>query len=67
MLNISPIGYNGSNYHMVKKNRKVSPVGEVSKVSNKNRSNDDSNSSNFQQILEEEIEKQKIKRKLLEE
>lgn len=66
MLNISPIGYNGSNYHMVKKNKKVSPVSEVSKVS-KNRSNDDSNSSNFQQILEEEIKKQKVKRKIKEE
>lgn len=63
MLNISPISYTGSNYHMVKDERKVKPVSEVNKVKNKNRNNDDSNSSDFQNNLEEEVKKQKKKKK----
>ena len=64
MFYINPIGYNGSNYHLVKKNKKVTPINEVSKVSNKNRNNSDSHSSSFKEILEEEIQKQKTKKKI---
>lgn len=57
MLNISPISCNGSKYQ-IKRDSKIQPV---TKVSNDNRNNN-SNSSSFKEILEQEIEKQKIKK-----
>lgn len=61
MFRINPINYFGNNYHLVRKNNKVKPISEVSK-SNKDKGNDSSNSSNFKEILEEEIQKQKKKK-----
>jgi len=54
MLNIGPINYNNSNYRVVRTNKKVTPVSGT----NSDRSNSDSNSSEFERILQEEIQKQ---------
>jgi len=62
MLNIGPISCNGSSYR-IKRDSKIQPV---AKVSNDNRNND-SNSSNFKEILEQEIQKQKKKKLIKEE
>lgn len=65
MIRISPIDYFSSNYRMVRKNKKITPVSDVGKVSN-NRSNNDSNPSSFGRNLEQEIQKQKkIKKETL--
>lgn len=58
---IGPIDYNRNNYNykLVKNRKKVTPVSKVNDISN-----DRSNSySNFEQCLEEEIQKIKKKNK----
>lgn len=65
MLNINPINYHNNKYSLTKKTEKVQPITHVSSYKDKNM-DDDSNSSDFQKILEEEIQKQKKKKKIYE-
>lgn len=60
MFSIGPIDYNKNNYHLVRNSKKVRPIDKIDNVSS-NRSNSNSDSSEFQKCLEEEIRKQKMK------
>lgn len=62
MFNINPINFNQNNYHLVKRNEKVKPVNKAS-----NDRNNHSNSSDFKEVLEEELKKQKKKKLIKEE
>lgn len=63
MLHIGPINYRDNNYFLVKRKDKVKPITAVLNNQDKNGSmeKNNSNSSSFKEILEEEIQKKKQK------
>lgn len=63
MFHIGPINYRNNDYSLIKKKDNVQPIAAVSNNQDKNGSmnKNNSNSSSFKEILEEEIQKKKQK------